>query len=246
MILTCPSCSTRYQADSARFVPPGRNVRCAKCSHIWFQPAPLHELEPEPEPEPVIVPPEAGPPAVTEQSPFSGITAAGPTAEAGDQEKFPAEDGDDRPLVVRLAQVAGWVVLLLMVASIGWASVQYRETIAGVWPPSASVYAFLGMPVNVRGIALVDVAYHQVVEDGQQILSVTGKVVNISDHELPVPIIRVALSDQAKRELYHWTFDVGVQTLKPGGESPFVTRLSSPPPDARNVDIRFAAAGDTQ
>jgi hypothetical protein len=147
---------------------------------------------------------------------------------------------------VRLAQVAGWVLLLLMVASIGWASIQYRETVASVWPPSASVYAFLGMPVNVRGIALVDVAYHQAVEDGQQILSVTGKVVNISDHELPVPIIRVVLSDQAKRELYHWTFDVGVPTLKPGGESPFVTRLSSPPPDARNVDIRFASAGDAR
>ena len=35
-------------------------------------------------------------------------------------------------------------------------------------------------------------------------------------------------------------------TLKPGAQSPFVTRLSSPPPDARNVNIRFAEAGDAQ
>src|ERR1700687_5839812 len=40
MILTCPSCRTRYQADSAHFVTPGRNVRCAKCGHVWFQAAP--------------------------------------------------------------------------------------------------------------------------------------------------------------------------------------------------------------
>ena len=77
-------------------------------------------------------------------------------------------------------------------------------------------------------------------------LSVSGKVVNVSDRELPVPVIRVVLTDQAKRELYHWTFDVGVPSLKPGAQSPFITRLSSPPPDARNVDIRFAEAGETQ
>jgi len=41
-------------------------------------------------------------------------------------------------------------------------------------------------------------------------------------------------------------FNAGVQSLKPGAESPFVTRLSSPPPEARNLNIRFAEAGETQ
>ncbi len=217
MILTCPSCSTRYQADSARFAPPGRNVRCAKCSHVWFQAAPEHELEPEP--ERVIAPPEPAPAIGASHSPLTGAPPGGFGAEPADDRVFPADEG---------------------------ASVQYRQAIANLWPPSASIYAVIGMPVNVRGIALVDVAYQQAVEDGQQVLSVSGKVVNISDRELPVPVIRVVLTDQAKRELYHWTFDVGVPTLKPGGQSPFVTRLSSPPPDARNVDIRFAEAGEAQ
>ena len=75
-------------------------------------------------------------------------------------------------------------------------------------------------------------------------LSVTGKVVNISNKEQPVPEIRVVLFDDAKHELYQWTFDAGVPTLKPGSESAFVTRLSSPPAEARNLDVRFAEAGD--
>src|SRR6185436_1244192 len=57
MILTCPSCRTRYQADGARFVPPGRNVRCAKCGQVWFQPP--AEQEPKSELEQVLVSPAA-------------------------------------------------------------------------------------------------------------------------------------------------------------------------------------------
>src|SRR5215510_13329603 len=73
MILTCPSCSTRYQADGARFVAPGRNVRCAKCGHVWFQTAP----EAEPEPEPVLEPVAEAPPASeVEPSAPEPVTAA--------------------------------------------------------------------------------------------------------------------------------------------------------------------------
>jgi hypothetical protein len=145
-----------------------------------------------------------------------------------------------------LAQSAGWAALIALIAAIGWASVQYRQTIASLWPQSASLYAAVGLPVNVRGIQLTNISYQQEYQDGQPVLSVTGKVVNISNRELPVPEIRVVLLDDAKHELYHWNFDAGIPTLKPGGESTFVTRLSSPPPEARNLNVRFAESGDAR
>jgi predicted Zn finger-like uncharacterized protein len=46
MILTCPACATRYQTDEAKFPPDGRQVRCAKCSHVWHQAAPVPEAPP--------------------------------------------------------------------------------------------------------------------------------------------------------------------------------------------------------
>jgi hypothetical protein len=144
------------------------------------------------------------------------------------------------------AQSAGWAALIFLVAAIGWGSVQYRQTIVSVWPRSASLYAALGLPVNTRGIELTNISYQQEYEGGQPVLSVTGKVVNVSNRELPVPEIRVVLLDDAKRELYHWNFDAGIPTLKPGGESTFVTRLSSPPPEARNLNVRFAESGDAR
>ncbi len=40
MIITCPSCATRYDVDDRRFSPEGRSVRCAECDESWFVPAP--------------------------------------------------------------------------------------------------------------------------------------------------------------------------------------------------------------
>lgn len=236
MILTCPSCGTRYQTGEAHFKPPGRNVRCAKCRHVWFQATP--ELEPAIEPEPVISP------AVVE-APDAGALGFGAQAlreEVGEA----AEPPRRRSRGAGFAQTSGWLALLMLLGAIGWASITYRETIASVWPPSATLYSMLGMPVNVRGVALTNISYKQEYEAGQPVLSVTGKVVNMSNREQPVPEIRVVLMDDAKRELYHWTFDAGVPTLKPGAETPFMTRLSSPPADARNLNVRFAEAGDTR
>jgi predicted Zn finger-like uncharacterized protein len=40
MIISCPSCATRYDVDDDRFSPDGRSVRCAECGESWFVPAP--------------------------------------------------------------------------------------------------------------------------------------------------------------------------------------------------------------
>jgi len=37
MILTCPSCDTRYLTEDTSFGSEGRDVRCASCGHQWHQ-----------------------------------------------------------------------------------------------------------------------------------------------------------------------------------------------------------------
>ena len=45
MILTCPQCATRYQADASKFPAAGRSVRCAKCGNTGVKGrAGVHEL----------------------------------------------------------------------------------------------------------------------------------------------------------------------------------------------------------
>ena len=43
MILTCPSCNTRYMLDMASIRPEGQTVRCFKCKHTWVQDRPRVE-----------------------------------------------------------------------------------------------------------------------------------------------------------------------------------------------------------
>ena len=80
MIIACPSCGARFNLDSAKLLPAGRNVRCAKCEHRWRQmpegyeePAQIAAPEPAapeplpPEPAPAFA--EAPPPEEAESHP---------------------------------------------------------------------------------------------------------------------------------------------------------------------------------
>ena len=235
MILTCPSCRTRYRADPANFAAPGRNVRCAKCGHVWFQTAP--EPESDTTPAPVL--------SITHRSAGSGGSAL--DGQSSEQESVAASSGGTAAndearsdMRVRLLQAGGVILLLIVLAGIGWAAVYYRQGVVRLWPASSRLYSSIGFPVNLSGIDIRDVGFRQELQGGVPVLSVTGKLVNVSSRDQAIPRLQVVLLDDSKRELYRWTFDPGMQSLPPGSERDFGTTLSSPPPDAQNVNVSFA------
>ena len=241
MILTCPACATRYQADEAKFPPDGRQVRCAKCGHVWHQPGPEAAPLPAAEPDPVLAAPASEPEAEPVR-PDPGLrTRAGMAATSS----MPAAPRPPRQAFLpMLAVVLGWAGLIVVVLLIGLSAVRYRQEITVIWPQSAGVYSRLGMNVNTHGIDFVHVDYRRQSEDGQVVLAVTGQIVNNGPRELPVPqSVRVTLSDAGNHELYHWNFTPAVQSLKSGQSIPFLTRLSSPPASARHLEVRFAPPG---
>ena len=236
MILTCPECATRYQTDAASFQPAGRKVRCAKCSHVWFQEAP------QPEPSDIELPPPPPEPEPPRAAPQPVHQAYAPDVEEETEETFEAPP-KQRMRLDRLALAGGWLGLAAVVLLIGWAAVSYRQQIATLWPQSSSLYSALGMKVNARGIAFADVTRRYETEDDQMVLAVSGTIVNVSTRELPVPAVRVILTGQDSRELYHWSFTPDAATLRPGQRVHFLTRLSNPPDSARHLELRFADAG---
>jgi len=247
MILTCPSCDTRYSVDGSKFPAAGRTVRCAKCGHSWHQAAEAAEEEIAPElpaaaPDPA---PEPGPvmhPSVAD-APMSDPFPVGPSPTRGFAPVAIAP-GPRAPLGPKLAMVAGWAGLIAVVLLIAVSAVRYRQDIAAIWPQSAGVYSSLGLHVNASGIDFRQVDYHRESEDGQVVLAVSGVIVNTGGRQLPVPqMVRVTLSDAGNHELYHWTFKPDATVLGPGQSVSFVTRLSSPPAGARHLEVRFAKDG---
>jgi predicted Zn finger-like uncharacterized protein len=275
MIITCPECATRYQADAAKFPSAGRRVKCAKCGHGWHQappepvldaPAPI-EVEPAPPPPPpppppqVVIPPapeEARVPAFAADPDYAQQAFVRPAPQESRVSAFVPDPVYAPPAAETLAEtmprrsalpgnlglLLGWSLLAAIVVIAGWAAVHYRQTVATLWPQTASFYATLGMPVNSLGIDIVDLTTKRENQDGQVVLAVAGRLANISGRELPVPQLRAALKDGSDRELYHWTFSSGVVTMRPGQSVKFLTRISSPPAGAKGVRVTFAKDGE--
>lgn len=235
MILTCPQCATRYQVDANKFPASGRNVRCAKCGHVWHQLGPAPERDAETEAREALAPPmtEAASAAQAAHAPLRPLRPDGEEADAA-----------RGSFLGRAALWGGWLLLVVLVLAIGWTAIVLRDSVVTWLPQSASLYAAVGLPVNPHGMDFTGIAYQKQMEGGQIVLAVTGNIVNRSAHELNVPPVRVALFDGDKHELYHWTFIAGVTTLKPGETTRFHTRLSSPPPGTHDLEVRFAREGE--
>ncbi len=236
MIISCPACSTRYQVDPGGFVPKGRKVRCAKCGDTW------HQDPPKDVPKTLGVSdeadeasPKAPPP------PASQDEEATPTTSAGAQAVTTRRMASFRKGLARwrLGQAAGFAGLALFVFGTLYLVYAYKDDLVAAWPATAALYALVNEPVHPQGMEFQNVSYEHQYENGLPVLAITGEVVNIGDGRQPVPRVRVGLRDESQTELYAWTFALPEQALDPEETAEFVTRLSSPPLDAHDLEIRF-------
>lgn len=144
----------------------------------------------------------------------------------------------------RMLSVTGWAVLCLFLAVTlggGWL---YRDRIAAFWPASTKLYAAAGDEINLNGLEFRNVTYERQTEGGLPVLAVMGEVVNVAGDDVALPRLRVGLRDEGQKELYHWTFSLPERRLAADEAAPFITRLSSPPPEARDIEVRFVDKTD--
>ena len=131
-------------------------------------------------------------------------------------------------------QTAIVALIVLDAIVIGW-----RGDFVRAMPQTASFYAWLGLPVNVRGLDFDGLATTTEEHDGVPILVVHGNIVNVTGKIETVPHLRFAVRNAARQEIYSWSA-VPPQNVVAGGQAvAFQTRLASPPPDSHDVLVRF-------
>jgi predicted Zn finger-like uncharacterized protein len=218
MIVTCPSCATRYLVDPRALGTAGRVVRCANCSKTWHQ-TPPDDLPRSLDIGLADVPPD--------------FTTVRPQLPALPRRRF-----------LPWTTIAAAVVLLLLFSG-AVAAIAAREQVVALWPPATRLYTMVGLSVAPPGIGLelrkTTPAF--TTENGVRTLVVEGEVVNISPIARDVPMLKVVLRDRDGGELQSLSFNVAEQRLLPGASVPFRTSIAQPNPAATSVVVTIGDGG---
>lgn len=267
MILTCPECGTSYVVKDGAIPPGGRRVRCASCKHSWHQAAegedaaageaayeegpgdqpaveaPAPEVWPaapeqpgadEPPPAPAPPPPDRAHEAGQWQPVDTGSAWDAPAAEepvAFDEMFDPGLDEE--------APRRRWPLVLLALLLVGVAA-------AALWflAPD-SLRQRLGMvsdgatPLMVMNLS----NDRQQLESGNNLFTVSGRIINPTGAAQPVPPLRAELLDSSKSKVvYSWTISPPVAVLSANDSMPFHSAEMGVPEGGRYIRVRLAGA----
>jgi hypothetical protein len=129
------------------------------------------------------------------------------------------------------------IILTLFVINatiIGW-----RADVVRVLPQTASLFAAIGLPVNLRGLTFANVTSAKETQEEVSVLIVEGTIANTTGAPVEVPRLRLAVRNEGGGEIYAWTALPDRTVLASGETLPFRTRLASPPAEGRDVVVRF-------
>lgn len=124
----------------------------------------------------------------------------------------------------------GALILALMI---------WRADIVRLLPQTATFYKMVGLEVNLRGLAFKDIKISNETVDGKPVLVIEGVIVGESKKTVELPRLRFSVRDAQGTEIYAWNAVLEQPVLKPGERAYFKSRLASPPPEGRNIDVRF-------
>ena len=203
MIVTCPSCATRYLVDPAVLGELGRMVRCARCTHSWMETPPADmpmrvDLTVAPA-EPQPIPPGSNLPAI--------------------------------PGKPRTRGWIGWAALVVIAAAVTGAAIVGRDRIVAAWPLAEQLYANLASaePSPSEVFKVRNTKTWTLIENEQTVYVVAGEIVNVSAHARDVPnvVARIVVDDEPVREKL--VFKLARPRLGPGESTEFSKRFSGPP-----------------
>ena len=242
MILTCPSCQTRYVVPDSAIGAAGRKVRCAGCRHSWFQEPPnsvsAAAVADVPAPPAFAAPMAREAPAMERRAPpIDSRPPVQAPAPSWDRSAPAFEEPSFRPRRNPARLWGPWTIAALIAAGLMFAAT------GAVWYFGLpNVGRWVGIPVQTGDVlTFVDLQQRSVpLERGNAVLEVSGTIVNQTDQVQRVPQILAELKDAQGRIIYSWSIAPPVGELQPRGRIPFNSANVGVPRGGRQLSLTFA------
>jgi predicted Zn finger-like uncharacterized protein len=119
------------------------------------------------------------------------------------------------------------------------ALIMWRVDVVRLLPQTAAFYKMVGLEVNLRGLMFKDVKISSETVEGKPVLVIEGVITGETRKPVELPRLRFSVLDAQGAEIYAWNAVLEQPVLKPGERAWFKSRLASPPPEGRNIDVRF-------
>jgi predicted Zn finger-like uncharacterized protein len=269
MHIICPHCTTSYAIELETLGVAGRTVRCSRCRQVWLaRPQDVrmtHALVPSMadgdqawnsagsarnEPAADLAVQENQPPVV--ESP--PISAGWPGDQTGSEPNMQAAEGQDaaeappkrrsRRRRTKSSFSLGLPKVGLGTLGAGMAAlvvglVIWRVDVVRLLPQTAGFYRLVGLDVNLRGLVFKDVKVSSETAEGKPVLVIEGVIIGEAKKPVELPRLRFSVRDAQGAEIYAWNALLEQPVLKPGEKAWFKSRLASPPPEGRAIDVRF-------
>ncbi len=180
------------------------------------------EARVEPAPAPIAGPdapvepaPPAGPGAASEEAPAAQSVPDTAGTETAADEDFvgyaPIADDEDRPR-------RGWLLLLGFILLIVAAAAAFWAFAPPEWKQMAGVAEAETTPLQL----MITTSDRQPLQSGNELVAISGRVINPTDKEQKVPPIQAELRDRETRQLVHrWTIAPPARVLAPRSSASF-------------------------
>jgi predicted Zn finger-like uncharacterized protein len=200
-------------------------------SPAWPEPGPVVKDQNQNQNE------DTSPPPVIDAPPLAPSEHAPTSAE--DIESVAARRAQRQAAHRRRWERSMWTSAILTLVAVNLMLVGWRSNVVRWLPQTASLYAAIGLPVNLRGLVFANVTTERETHDGLEVLVVQGSIVNDFKRAAEVPRLRFSVRYQSGYEVYSWTALPTRNVLLPRESLPFSSRLASPPREGDRVEVRF-------